>query len=52
MWQELRNRKLDGYKFRRLHPVAGFIPDFVCLDKKLMIEIDGGYHNEEQKKLG
>jgi leucyl-tRNA synthetase len=46
MWQELRNRNIAGYKFRRQHPIAGYIPDFVCLEKKLIIEIDGGYHNE------
>jgi chorismate synthase len=50
IWQALRNRKIDGYKFRRQHPIAGFIPDFVCLEKKLIIEIDGGYNNEEEQK--
>ncbi|MBS1935781.1 MAG: chorismate synthase, partial [Bacteroidetes bacterium] len=51
LWQELRNRKIEGFKFRRQHPVAGYIPDFVCLEKKLVVEIDGEYHNEiEQKK--
>jgi len=52
MWQAVRNRKIKGYKFRRQHPVEGYIPDFVCLEKKLIIEIDGGYHNkEEQQKI-
>jgi leucyl-tRNA synthetase len=46
MWQELRNRNIAGHKFRRQHPIAGYIPDFVCLEKKLIVEIDGGYHNE------
>ncbi len=46
IWQELRNRNIAGFKFRRQHPIAGYIPDFVCLEKKLIIEIDGGYHNE------
>lgn len=50
MWQALRSRKLDGYKFRRQHPIAGFIPDFVCLVKRLIVEIDGGYHNDEEQK--
>ena len=51
LWQELRNRNLKGFEFRRQHAIAGFIPDFVCLDRKLMVEIDGGYHNEpEQQK--
>ncbi|MEP7163868.1 MAG: DUF559 domain-containing protein [Ferruginibacter sp.] len=51
MWQELRNRNIDGYKFRRQHPVEGYIPDFVCLEKKLIIEIDGAYHTEEEQKI-
>ncbi len=50
IWHEVRNRKIDGFKFRRQHPIAGYIPDFVCLDKKLIIEIDGGYHEEEEQK--
>jgi leucyl-tRNA synthetase len=50
IWQELRNRKIDDCKFRRQHPIAGYIPDFVCLEKKLIVEIDGEYHNEEDQK--
>jgi leucyl-tRNA synthetase len=50
LWRELRNRKLNGYKFRRQHPVAGYIPDFICLEKNLVIEIDGGYHEEEDQQ--
>jgi chorismate synthase len=50
MWQEVRNRKINGYKFRRQHPVNGFIPDFVCLERKLIVEIDGGYHNEKEQQ--
>ena len=33
-----------GYRFRRQHPIGDYIPDFVCLPKRLVIEIDGGYH--------
>ncbi len=50
LWQAVRNRNIDGYKFRRQHPLAGFIPDFVCLEKRLIIEIDGGYHNDSEQK--
>jgi chorismate synthase len=50
LWQIVRNRQIDGCKFRRQHPIAGFIPDFVCLEKELIIEIDGGYHNEEEQR--
>ena len=52
LWQELRNRKVNGFKFRRQHPVHGYIPDFVCLSRKLIVEVDGGYHfGEQQSKL-
>ncbi|MCW3107709.1 MAG: leucyl-tRNA synthetase [Segetibacter sp.] len=49
LWQHLRNRKLNGCKFRRQHAVAGYIPDFVCIEKKLIVEVDGGYHEEEEQ---
>ena len=50
LWQELRNRKIRNCKFRRQHPIIGFIPDFVCLEQKLIIEIDGDYHNEKEQQ--
>jgi 2-C-methyl-D-erythritol 2,4-cyclodiphosphate synthase len=43
MWKYLSGNKI-GVHFRRQHPVFGYIPDFVCLSHKLIIEIDGGYH--------
>ncbi len=49
VWQLVRNRNIEDSKFRRQHPIAGFIPDFVCLEKKLIVEIDGGYHNEAEQ---
>lgn len=51
IWQQLRDWQIDGFKFRRQHPIAGYIPDFVCLEKKLIIEIDGEYHNDEEQKI-
>ncbi len=51
IWQEVRNRKIGDFKFRRQHPIAGYIPDFVCLEKQLIIEIDGEYHNDEEQKM-
>ena len=51
MWERLRAKK-TGYKFRRQHPVDIFIPDFICLEEKLIVEIDGDYHlTEEQIEL-
>ncbi|WP_017256855.1 leucine--tRNA ligase [Pedobacter arcticus] len=44
LWNELRDSQ-TGFKIRRQHVIEGYIADFVCLPKKLVIEIDGGYHN-------
>lgn len=48
LWQALRGRQISGYKFRRQHPFGDFILDFVCLEKMLVIEIDGGQHLDHQ----
>ena len=44
LWQQLRNNQ-TGYKIRRQHSIDGYIADFVCIPKGLVIEIDGGYHH-------
>ena len=44
LWRCLRNRQMDGLKFRRQFPVGKFIVDFCCIEKKLIIEVDGGSH--------
>ncbi|MBP1715500.1 MAG: hypothetical protein H6Q42_3703 [Deltaproteobacteria bacterium] len=46
LWEKLRSRELDGFKIRRQRPIGAFIVDFVCLERKLIIEIDGGQHAE------
>lgn len=43
-WELLRNRRCLGYKFRRQHVIAGFIPDFYCAELRLAIELDGAPH--------
>jgi valyl-tRNA synthetase len=48
LWEALRGKQLDEYKFRRQHPIDQFIVDFVCLKKQLIVEIDGGYHNDPE----
>ncbi len=50
LWDQLRNRKLDGLKFRRQQIIAGFIADFFCHEKKLVIEVDGLYHKEDSQQ--
>jgi very-short-patch-repair endonuclease len=47
IWNELKNRRRNGFKFRRQHPVGQFIVDFFCPEKELVIEIDGGIHFAE-----
>src|SRR3989442_4968754 len=42
----LRARQVEGVKFKRQAPLAGFIVDFVALERKLIIEVDGGQHAE------
>ena len=44
LWLYLRGKQSGGYKFRRQHPFGDFILDFVCMETKLVIEIDGGQH--------
>ena len=45
LWNNLRNRRLKGYKFRRQHPIGGYIADFYCHEAKLIVEVDGEIHD-------
>lgn len=49
LWWRIRNRQL-GVKFRRQHPLNGYILDFACEELKLGIELDGGQHNDDTDK--
>jgi very-short-patch-repair endonuclease len=44
MWSRLRGRRLQGIKFKRQVPIANYIVDFVALDLKFIVEVDGGQH--------
>jgi very-short-patch-repair endonuclease len=46
LWQHLRLRQINGDRFRRQRPVGPYILDFVRLEKRIAIEVDGGQHNE------
>ncbi len=46
VWYCLRRKQLDGFRFRRQHPIERFVLDFYCSEVRLAIEIDGGQHNE------
>ena len=48
VWRFLRNRSVNGHKFRLQYPIGNYIVDFICNEKKLIIEIDGGQHNDDK----
>ena len=49
LWRELRDRRLDGIKFRRQAPVGAYVADFICPEAKLIVEIDGSQHAESTR---
>jgi adenine deaminase/very-short-patch-repair endonuclease len=51
LWEHLKGKQLSNYKFRRQHIIGGFIADFVCLSKKLVIEVDGLIHQLPENKI-
>ena len=46
LWSKIRAKQIDGCKFRRQSPIGKYIVDFVCHEKRLIIELDGGQHSE------
>jgi len=48
LWYYLRKRLINSCRFRRQYPIGNYVVDFVCREKNLIIELDGGQHNEEQ----
>ena len=48
LWRLLRDRRLDGLKFRRQHPIGRYVADFVCLRHRLIVEADGPHHDEDR----
>lgn len=47
LWGHLRNRQIEGVKFRRQYVIGKYIVDFVCLERGLIVEIDGGQHGDQ-----
>ncbi|MFT3729769.1 MAG: endonuclease domain-containing protein [Terricaulis sp.] len=45
LWTALRKRRLDGFKFRRQHPIGPYIVDFACVSARLVVEVDGATHS-------
>ena len=48
LWARLKGRQLEGIKFRRQQSIGGYVVDFVSFERKLIVEIDGGHHDEEE----
>jgi len=48
LWVALRGRRFENFKFRRQVPIGKYFADFVCQDRKLIVELDGGQHSESE----
>ena len=46
LWSRLRRRQLSGFKFRRQHPIDIYVCDFICIEAKVIVELDGSGHLE------
>ncbi|OGT87899.1 MAG: DNA (cytosine-5-)-methyltransferase [Gammaproteobacteria bacterium RIFOXYA12_FULL_61_12] len=47
LWYRLRGKQVEGLRFRRQHPIGPYVVDFVCLSRRLIVELDGGQHAEQ-----
>jgi very-short-patch-repair endonuclease len=50
LWKHLRAKQIEGFKFRRQQPIDNYIVDFICLENRVVIEVDGGQHAVEKEK--
>ena len=50
LWEQLRNRRLANYKFRRQYPVEHYIVDFICMSEQLIVELDGYHHADSEQR--
>jgi very-short-patch-repair endonuclease len=48
LWRSLRGKQINDLRFRRQHPIGKYIADFACIEAKIIIELDGGQHQEQQ----
>ena len=48
LWQALRGRQCNGQRFRRQHPIGPYIADFACIEQRMVIELDGGQHQDQR----
>ncbi|MEW5965087.1 MAG: DUF559 domain-containing protein [Pseudomonadota bacterium] len=46
LWHRLRGGQIEGYRFRRQHPIGSYFADLICLEARLIVEVDGPQHGE------
>jgi very-short-patch-repair endonuclease len=51
LWYKICNRQLEGVKFRRQQQIGNYIVDFVCFERRIIVGVDGGQHNEPAKEV-
>ncbi len=51
LWKYLRSRALSGFKFVRQEPIGPFVVDFVCRERRLIVEVDGGQHATDKRNV-
>jgi very-short-patch-repair endonuclease len=51
LWRRLRNRSFLGLKFRRQQPIDGYVADFCCFEKRVIVEVDGAVHLDPKQRL-
>jgi very-short-patch-repair endonuclease len=49
LWRALRAKQIEGLRFRRQHPIGKYIVDFVCLERRLIVAVDGGQRTEDEQ---
>jgi very-short-patch-repair endonuclease len=49
LWEALRNRRLNGRRFRRQHPLGPYVVDFLCFEARLVVEVDGEIHKQQRE---
>ena len=51
LWWHLSRNQINGHRFKRQHPIRNYIADFYCHEAKLIIEVDGGIHEQEEQRI-
>ena len=51
LWEALRRKQISGHRFRRQYPLGPYFADFVCLPVRLIVEVDGGQHAEDEQRV-